>query len=318
MVYVKEVRVCPVCNVKAVVSKKWVLNSYGKRYNYLIYQHDGFVHYSNEKASISRNFKKGEMVKHLTETISSENFKYGLFKTKDAKVALSNKFLSISMDSVRDSLYKLVETGMLETVRKGRILYFLNTVYKERLSFVDDSINFELLDLDDDGMFKGHIFTSIIRNDKSWPLYYLPYKIFGDSDVYYDDLQIRASVAESNETLKTLILEDKPREKRLLLKLNRPLFPNESIKIRFDYYWQEPKHTFFFTAATFMKSFELKLMGNMPLKIQGTLTQPTTGEIKDLSGSIISSGSRKWKYVYLAKIRSVKEFSVIHFKWKSL
>ena len=318
MVYVKEVRVCPVCNVKAIVSKKWVLNSYGKRYNYLIYQHDGFVHYSNEKASISRNFKKGEMVKHLTETISSENFKYGLFKTKDAKVALSNKFLSISMDSVRDSLYKLVETGMLETVRKGRILYFLNTVYKERLSFVDDSINFELLDLDDDGMFKGHIFTSIIRNDKSWPLYYLPYKIFGDSDVYYDDLQIRASVAESNETLKTLILEDKPREKRLLLKLNRPLFPNESIKIRFDYYWQEPKHTFFFTAATFMKSFELKLMGNMPLKIQGTLTQPTTGEIKDLSGSIISSGSRKWKYVYLAKIRSVKEFSVIHFKWKSL
>ena len=318
MVYVKEVRVCPVCNVKAVVSKKWVLNSYGKRYNYLIYQHDGFVHYSNEKASISRNFKKGEMVKHLTETINSENFKYGLFKTKDAKVALSNKFLSISMDSVRDSLYKLVETGMLETVRKGRILYFLNTVYKERLSFVDDSINFELLDLDDDGMFKGHIFTSIIRNDKSWPLYYLPYKIFGDSDVYYDDLQIRASVAESNETLKTLILEDKPREKRLLLKLNRPLFPNESIKIRFDYYWQEPKHTFFFTAATFMKSFELKLMGNMPLKIQGTLTQPTTGEIKDLSGSIISNGSRKWKYVYLAKIRSVKEFSVIHFKWKSL
>ena len=318
MVYVKEVRVCPVCNVKAVVSKKWVLNSYGKRYNYLIYQHDGFVHYSNEKASISRNFKKGEMVKHLTETINSENFKYGLFKTKDAKVALSNKFLSISMDSVRDSLYKLVETGMLATVRKGRILYFLNTVYKERLSFVDDSINFELLDLDDDGMFKGHIFTSIIRNDKSWPLYYLPYKIFGDSDVYYDDLQIRASVAESNETLKTLILEDKPREKRLLLKLNRPLFPNESIKIRFDYYWQEPKHTFFFTAATFMKSFELKLMGNMPLKIQGTLTQPTTGEIKDLSGSIISSGSRKWKYVYLAKIRSVKEFSVIHFKWKSL
>ena len=318
MVYVKEVRVCPVCNVKAIVSKKWVLNSYGKRYNYLIYQHDGFVHYSNEKASISRNFKKGEMVRHLTETISSENFKYGLFKTKDAKVALSNKFLSISMDSVRDSLYKLVETGMLETVRKGRILYFLNTVYKERLSFVDDSINFELLDLDDDGMFKGHIFTSIIRNDKSWPLYYLPYKIFGDSDVYYDDLQIRASVAESNETLKTLILEDKPREKRLLLKLNRPLFPNESIKIRFDYYWQEPKHTFFFTAATFMKSFELKLMGNMPLKIQGTLTQPTTGEIKDLSGSIISSGSRKWKYVYLAKIRSVKEFSVIHFKWKSL
>ena len=318
MVYVKEVRVCPVCNVKAVVSKKWVLNSYGKRYNYLIYQHDGFVHYSNEKASISRNFKKGEMVKHLTETINSENFKYGLFKTKDAKVALSNKFLSISMDSVRDSLYKLVETGMLETVRKGRIIYFLNTVYKERLSFVDDSINFELLDLDDDGMFKGHIFTSIIRNDKSWPLYYLPYKIFGDSDVYYDDLQIRASVAESNETLKTLILEDKPREKRLLLKLNRPLFPNESIKIRFDYYWQEPKHTFFFTAATFMKSFELKLMGNMPLKIQGTLTQPTTGEIKDLSGSIISSGSRKWKYVYLAKIRSVKEFSVIHFKWKSL
>jgi hypothetical protein len=318
MVYVKEVRVCPVCNVKAVVSKKWVLNSYGKRYNYLIYQHDGFVHYSNEKASTSRNFKKGEKGRRLTETINSENFKYGLFKTKDAKEALSNKFPSISLDSVRDGLYKLVETGMLETVKKGRILYFLNTVYKERLSFVDDAINFELLDLDDDGMFKEHISTSIIRNDKSWPLYYLPYKIFGDSDVNYEDIQFRASVAESNETLKTLILEDKPREKRLLIKLNRPLLPNESIKIRFDYYWQEPKHAFFFTAATFMNSFELKLMGNMPLKIQGTQTQPAIGEVKDISGSIILSSGRKWKYVYSAKIRSVKEYSVIHFKWKSL
>ena len=318
MVYVKEVRVCPVCNVKAVVSKKWVLNSYGKRYNYLIYHHDGFVHYSNEKGSISRNFRKGEMVRHLIETINSESFKYGLFKTKEAKVALSNKFPSISLDSVRDSLYKLVETGMLETVRKGRMLYFLNSVYKERLSFIDDSINFALLDLDDDGMFKAHISTSIIRNDKSWPLYYLPYKIFGDSDVEYADLKFRASEVGSNETLKILILEDKPREKRLLLKLNRPLFPNESIKIRFDYHWREPKQTFFFTAATFMNSFELKLMGNMPLKIQGTQTHPTIGEIKDLSDSIILSDSRKWKYVYSARIKSIKEFSVIHFKWKSL
>jgi hypothetical protein len=318
MVYTKEMGICPICKLSAVVTKKWVLNKYSKRYDYLIYHHNGFVHYVNETASGSRRLKKGELKKLLIETINSESFKEGLFNAEDAKEALLKVIPSISLDSIRENLYKLSEEGMLEQVRRGKRIFFLNAVYKERLSFLDDSIKFVLIDLDNDASFKGHILTALIRNDKSWPLYYLPYKIYGDTETDFKSLQFIASDPATNELLKTLIIEDKPKEKRLLLKLNRPLFPNETIKIRFEYQWQEPKQTFFFTAATQMNSFEFVLMGKRPLKIQATHTISTLNEVNDLSNSIILNSNRSWKYIYSVKIKSIKAFSVIHFKWKAL
>ncbi|MEM0135506.1 MAG: hypothetical protein QXU18_09855, partial [Thermoplasmatales archaeon] len=246
-----------------------------------------------------------------------ETFKEGLFKPEDAKKALIRKYPSISLDSVRENLEKLVEAGMLASIRKGRNVYFLNAAYKERLSFVDESIEFVLIDVDNDAMFKGHTSTFIIRNDKNWPLYYLPYKIYGDSDTGFDELGFMAFDPASNETLKTLVIEDKPYEKRLLLKLPKPLFPGEITKIRFEYNWQEPKQTFFFTAATQMNSFEFMLVGNTPLNIQATQSISTLDEVKDLSDSITLNTNGTWKYVYSIKLKFINPFSVIRFKWKS-
>lgn len=317
MVYTKEEGICPICKVNAIITKKWVLNKYSKRYNYLVYHHNGFVHYVSEAITGSRKFKKGELKKLLIETINSESFKEGLFSTEDAKEALLKVYPSISLDSIRDNLHKLSEEGMLELVRRGKRIFFLNAVYKERLSFLDDSIKFVLMDLDNDTLFRGHISTSLIRNDKSWPLYYLPYKIYGDTEIDFKYLRFSASDLATKESLRTLIIEDKPREKRLLLKLDKPLFPNETIKIRFEYQWQEPKQTFFFTAATQMNSFEFVLMGNKPLKIQATHTISTLNEVNDITPSIILKSNSDWKYIYSVKIKSIRAFSVIHFKWKT-
>ncbi|MCL6002958.1 MAG: hypothetical protein M1556_04865 [Candidatus Thermoplasmatota archaeon] len=317
MAYRKEEGICPVCKSNSIITRKWVLNEYGKKYSYTIYHHEGSVHYVNQSTSISGRFKKGEMKNLLVEAINSENFKEGLFRAEDAKRALIKQFPNITIDSVRDNLYRLTKAGMLEIIRRGRQLFFINTIYKERLSFIDDSIKFVLKDIDGDSMFRSHISTSVIRNDKSWPLYYLPYKIFGDSETDFKDLQFKAYDISNKQALKTLVIEDKPNEKRLLIRLTNPLFPEESIKVRFEYNWEEPKQTFFFTAATQMNSFDFTLMGDSPMKVQATQSISTLNEIRDLSDSMVREKNRKWKYVYSVKTKSINAFSVIQLWWKT-
>jgi Fe2+ or Zn2+ uptake regulation protein len=316
MAFVKEQGICPICKNSAVVTRKWVLNKYKTRYNYLIYHHSGTVHYSNVTSAKTRSFKKGELKKLLINTINSESFKSGLFRAEDVRKALFREYPSIIIDSIRDNLYRLADSGMLESVKRGRNVFFLNAVYKERLSFVDDSKKILLTDLDNDLMFKGHVSIGTIRNDKSWPLYYLPYRIFGDSDKRFKDLEFKAFNVTDQEELKTVMIEDNPREKRLLLKLAKPLFPNETMTVRFEYNWQEPKQTFFFTTAAHLKSFEFKFLGNMPVKILVTQTISTLNQMKDLSNSIAPGKSKGWKFVYVFKLKDMKPFSIIQFRWK--
>ena len=88
MTFPKEEGICPFCKRKSFITRKWVLNNYKTRYNYTIYHHDGFVHYSNTTPNNARVFKKGIIEKVLIETINSENFKDGLFLTRDIKKRL--------------------------------------------------------------------------------------------------------------------------------------------------------------------------------------------------------------------------------------
>ncbi len=315
MRYVKKVEKCPVCKQTARVTRKWVLNKYKTRYNYSIYHHGAIDHYSNQISEASRKFKKGEIKSMLVDAINSENFKDALFRTKEMKRILRLKHPNIGSDAIRDNLYRLSDSGMIETVKKGRDVYFLNAIYKERLSFVNDSLRLILKDVDNNLMFKNHISINTIRNDKNWPLYYLPYRIFGDSDNEFKGLQFKARDLTNNQILKTTVLEDGAREKRLLLKSSKPLFPNESIRIKFEYNWDEPKQTFFYTAATEMSSFEFTFMGNLPMKIQATQTISSLNQVKDLSSAIVREKSRRWKFVYSLRMKSVRAFSIIQFKW---
>lgn len=315
MRYVKKVGICPVCKLPARVTRKWVLNKYKARYDYLIYHHNGINHYSNQGSGASRKFKKGEIRSMLVNAINSENFKDALFRTEEMKKILRLKYQNIGSDEIRDNLYKLSDSGMIETVRKGRDVYFLNAVYKERLSFVDDSLRLILRDIDNNLMFRNHISINTIRNDKNWPLFYLPYRIFGDSDNDFKGLQFKARDLTNNQILKTTVLEDNAREKRLLLKSSKPLFPNQSVRIKFEYNWDEPTQTFFYSAATEMRSFEFTFMGNRPLKIQATQTISSLNQVKDLSNAIVRKKSRRWKFVYSLKMKSIGAFSIIQFKW---
>ena len=314
----KEEGVCPYCKKKSYITRKWVLNKYKKRYNYVIYHHNGTIHYLNESKDNSRTFRKGEIEKLLVETINSERFKDGLFLTEDIKKLFKKEYSEIQSDTIRANLYRLTKIGMLETVKKGRQVFFLNVVFKERLGYIFDSVKILLGDVEDDTFFRNHVALYQIRNDKTWPLYFLPYRVFGDADTEFREMQFRAFDLSNNEQLKVLLLEDNPREKRVLLRLRDPLFPNEILKVRFEYDWQEPKQAFVFTAATQLKSFEIYLSGNNQLKIQAIQTVSTTNEIKDLASDVSKSRNKKWDFVYSIKLKSIKPFSVIQLKWKRI
>ncbi len=315
---VKEEGICPMCMRPSLITRKWVLNNYGKRYNYIVYKHTEGAHYSNELPQYSRSLRKGTLKKILIDTINSESFKDGLFSTEDARISLMRTNQSVDMDSVRDNLYQLVELGMLKSVKKGRRVYFINAAYSDRLSFVDDSLRVILKDVDDDALFKRHASIATVRNDKGWPLYYLPYKIFGDSGIKFSELQFKALDITNKVELKTVVIEDNPTEKRLLLKLIKPLFPGERIRIRFEYDWGEPNQSFFHTAATYMRSFNLTFLGNGPLEARATQSLSNLNEVRDLSKSIKLGKRHGWNYVYTLRLRSIEPFSVIQFRWKRI
>jgi hypothetical protein len=315
---VKEEVICPTCKKPSLMTRKWVLNRYGKRYDYLIYRHEDAVHYSNESPLQSRSFKKGILKKTLIDIINSESFKNGLFSAEEARLSLLKMNQRANLDSIRDSLYQLVELGMLKSIKKDRKVYFINAAYSDRLSFVDDSLKVILSDIDGDGLFRRHVSNALVRNDKKWPLVNLPYKILGDSEIEFEKICFKARDLTHKVELKTIVIEDNPLEKRLLLKLTKPLLPNETIRIRFEYDWSELNQSFFHTAATFMKSFNLTFLGNRQLEARATLSESDLNEVIDLSKSIKIDKKPGWNYVYSLKLKAVKSFSVMQFRWKNI
>lgn len=316
MSYTKREGTCPVCKKNGTLTRKWVLNKYKKKYSYDIYSHNGTIHYSNQSKESRRSFKKRELEQKLIEEISSEKFKQGLFNAGDIKRLLESEYPNVDSDSIRNNLHRLSGSGILESVNRGRYVFFLNRVSRDRLSFIDDSMEFSLEDLDNDLMYKGHVSISEIRNDKAWPLYFLPYRIIGDTDTRFSEIKFSGYDTTNGKELKTILLEDTPRDKRLLLKLSNPLFPNESIRVRFSYDWPEPKQTFVFSAATYMNSFGFSLAGNERLKVSITVTSSAWNEVRDLSRNILNTNNKKWKSIYSFKLKSVQPFSILQFRWK--
>lgn len=316
MVFNGREEVCPVCNISARVTRKWVLNKYGKRYDYFIFHHIGFVHYSNQNNQISKEFRKGELEKILIETINSQDFKMGSFKVKDIKLLLIKTFPNVGFGSIKISLNRLAEIGIIERRKKGRGLYFISTVSKDRLSFIIDSLTIGLEDVNKDNMFDKHIFIYKVKNDHSWPLYFIPFRYVGDVDIAFDDMEMLASDPSSSKELKVILVEDAPTDKRILLKLSTPLLPEELRGIRIEYNWPEPKQLFVFSAATKMNSFEFSVSGKNSTKLMASLTSASTSETRDISGGIKEYSSSKWKSISRISITDVESFCVLQLKWK--
>lgn len=314
----ENVQACPICGEKARVSRKWVLNKYRKRYEYFIYQHDGFIHYSNQNKQNSREFRKGELEKLLVETINSQEFKLGSFKVNDVRKFLAKDHPDIGYGSIKVSLNRLAKGGMVEVQRSGRNLSYVNAFSKERLSFVIDSLAISLEDIDEDGMFKRHIILLKIRNDHTWPMYYVPFAAVGDEESTFQDIRMLASDYSNSKDIKITLQEDAPTDKRVLLRLPSPLMPDETRELRIEYYWPEPNKSYVQQSATKMDSFEFSISRNSLTGLTASLTSGSTNETTDLSRNIKETSSDRWNHVSIITITDVEPLSVLQFKWQDV
>lgn len=312
-----RVEVCPICKEDGRVSRKWVLNKYGRRYEYFIYHHKGSTHYSNKDSQTSRDFKKGELEKLLVKTINSQEFRLGSFKVNDVRKFIVKDYPDVGYGSIKVSLNRLAKGGMIEVQRNGRNLSYINAFSKDRLSFVIDSLSIGLEDIDEDGMFKKHIIILSIRNDHTWPMYYLSFMAVGDEESTYEDIRMTASDYTNSKEVKITLQEDAPMDKRVLLRLPSPLMPAETREIRIEYYWSEPNKSYVQQSATKMDSFEFSLSRNSLTRLTASQTLGSTNETIDLSGNIKETSSGVWSHVSNITITDVEPFSVLQFKWES-
>jgi Fe2+ or Zn2+ uptake regulation protein len=309
--------ICPVCHKKAVVTKKWVKNRYGMRYDYVIYSHDKLKHYVNHTTTNTRKYKKGELERIIIEVLSSESFKEGVFTVNDVVEFIGKKFENININSLRSNLFRLSDLGIIESTKRGRKVFFLNTINKSRLNFLFDSIEIYLEDAGENLLMEKHTHIITIRNDKPWPINYIQSRIVGDVDEFYENLGLKVFDLSISTEIKTILIEDKPREKRVLLKLPLPLGPNESRKIKMEYNWAEPEHSFVSSAATQINGFTFSISCNIPLNLTVTETSSTRNDVKDLSGKVIKMEGTKWKLIYTINFKRIEPFSVIQIKWST-
>ena len=316
MVLGQKEGVCPVCGEKAKVTNKWVLNRYGKRYDYFLYHHDGFIHYSNQNFRNSKYFRKGQLENILIETINSQDFKLGSFRINDLRNILVKDYPEVGFSSIKVSLNRLALVGIIEKQKKGRSLFYVNTVSKERLSYIIESINVSLDDVNDDNMFTRHLFYYKIRNDHSWPLFYVPFRAVGDVEAEFENLLMKAKDPTSSKDIRLMVIEDTATDKRILLKLPTPLLPNEDRKIAIEYQWPEPKQLFVYSSATKMNNFNFSISGNRPIKLSVSLTSASRNETLDLTKEVSEGTSENRKYICSIVLKDVEPFSVLQLRWK--
>ena len=307
--------VCPICGFKARVTHSWATNRKGNRYEYLVYHHEGKVHYINQNLAGSRMIKKGEIEEVLIGLLNSQTFNSGDFQIIDVRKYLAQKYSNLGFTSIQYALGKLEEAGMVEKQKRGRSLFYINTMDKKRLSFVIDSVELHLDDELNDAMFRKHLFLYEIRNDHPWSISFMPFRITSDVGVTFDELKYTAVEISDSKVLKVTLLEDDPLEKRVLIKLPNPLLPGDRRKIRIEFSLPEPKQNFAIWSATNMARLDFTISGNNPINLIASLTSSSRNETQDLTNRLAESGSPKWKYIHSISLRDVEAFSVLQLKW---
>lgn len=316
MVFGQKEGTCPVCGEKARITNKWVLNRYGKRYDYFLYHHRGSIHYSNQNLRNSKDFRKGQLEKILIETINSQDFKLGSFRINDLRKILVKDYPQVGFSSIKVSLNRLAQVGIIEKQKKGRSLFYVNTVSKERLSYIIESVAVSLDDENGDSMFTRHLFYYKIRNDHSWPLFYVPFRAVGDIEATFENLSMKARDPIGSKDIRVMTIEDTATDKRVLLKLPNPLLPNEDREIAIEYHWPEPKQLFVYSSATKMNNFKFSISSNNPTKLSVSLTSASRNDTLDLTKEVRESSSEKWKYICSIALMDVEPFSVLQLRWK--
>jgi len=308
-----RIEICPICSKEGKIKEVWTVNKYGKKYNYKIYDHHTVKHYVGSK-NIRKTTKKGEILTHILELINSTNFRLSIFSLSDIKAGLEREGLKYNTISIRNNLNLLNENGLLNIIKKGKRILFVNNISSSNPGFNFTKVKFILIDREGDGIIKSHDFLINVKNISDNYLNFVPIGITGDSPRNFQDINFVAIDVASGKEINPMILLNQPKSKRLLLKFIQPLPPKESTEIEFFYDWEENSPTFTFGSATEIEEviFEIRSIGKNELKVTKILSDRTSNI--DISDRVMKSNYENF-YISKIKIDGLLPSSILFMEW---
>jgi|GEM_PF-5505911 len=309
----KRKEICPICGNEGFVSKVWTTNKYGSKYSYKIYNHGNIKHYYSIDNSRKIN-KKGEILDNLTNLLSSDQFRLGLFSLSELKVELKKRGLIYNDISVRNSLLILVRNGLISISKKGRNVFYVNELNKAKLNFTFLDIHLIMEEMKGNGKIDGHIYKILLRNDKYFYLNFIPFNIIGDSPKNFQNLNFNATDLSMNKKLKVILLENKPKEKRMLLRFDNPIPPGKEREIELFYEWEEITPTFTFGSASEINKVIIEIKSKIINNMKVTQISPDRMTNIDITDKVLKE-SENGINSYKIEISEFLPFSMLYIQW---
>ena len=308
---IKEI--CPICGNEGLVSKVWTVNKYGRKYSYIIYNHGNIKHYYGINNSRKIN-KKGEVLDNLTNLLSSDQFRLGLFSLSELQTELEKRGLIYNDISVRNSLLILVRNGLISISKKGKNVFYVNGINKAKLNFTFLDIHLILEEIKDNEKIDGHTYKILLRNDKYFYLNFIPFNITGDKPSDFQDLNFNATDLTMNKKLKIILLENKPKEKRMLLRFDNPIPPGKEREIELFYEWEEITPTFTFGSASEINRVIIEVKSKIINNMKVTQISPDRMTNIDITEKVLKENENGINS-YKIEVPKFLPFSMLYIQW---
>ena len=89
----------------------------------------------------------------------------------------------------------------------------------------------------------------------------------------FEDLNVRIFDQRGNRLKVESFVEDKPYLKHIIFKLNRPIMPNKSQRLKLEYDWEEPDRYFEYIVTSECKKFKYHLTVDKDVEVKSRLFQ---------------------------------------------
>ena len=311
----QPLQTCPLCGNKATVTRKWVRNRSGKRYDYVLYHHSSITHWSNQKLDTTPRLRKKEVQDKLLHLLNSKRFKRAIFTVDELVATLSQEENSLQLRQIRESLNRLAKRNLVKSKRNGKKVFYINNFNPNRLYYVIKRADISLEDIKGNHTFEKHMFRFEILNDNAFPLQYIQYNAVGDDPREKDKITFHAYDLKKEENARIYFIEDSPRRKRIIIEFATPILPGEGRKLNLEYFWSVTSYTSSFTAPTPIKSLRFSLISRSrePMEVLKTSAQRT--EIENESEKVITTVGRNGVFIETFVAEDLPEFTVLQFKW---
>ncbi len=130
---------------------------------------------------------------------------------------------------------------------------------------------------DPDIMMVHHTWIWHAVNIGEKPIEQVSYYLNGDVPRDFSDLNVSIK-DENNKKLELMGMNvNKPQDKEFIVKMTRPLKPNQKKKLKLEYDWEEPERKYFYTLSTDCKKFKYMFTAPKSLEVKPRILKVDIG-----------------------------------------